>query len=275
MADFEPWKRNRNGDPDYPWYSCRNEKGAFTYWIPLECPNRIPVDDRKDAEKYIYSNLPLFGGKRLNVVWAETTSREWAYDQKRWIDAEAKRNERRLKREIPVEEVLGDGSDDGNRKKEWLPLDGSSDNEPAELMQDPRESDDETDGRHADQNGISEEAEDALDVAMEEWQPADVPEDQKDGTPEAKANGRKRICDCTPYSFPQTEPQAINRIELESVTAYLRTQNPRSWQVFCLKEWYGIGAEEIAEKFDITPSRIYQLVGAVQKLGKKYRQENL
>ncbi len=200
MANFEPWKRNRNGDPDYPWYSCRNEKGAFTYWIPLECPNRIPVDDRKDAEKYIYSNLPLFGGKHMNVVWAETTSREWAYDQKRWIDAEAKRNERRLKREIPVEEVLGDGSDDGNRK---------------------------------------------------------------------------RICDCTPYSFPQTEPQAINRMELESVTAYLRTQNPRSWQVFCLKEWYGISVEEIAEKFDITPSRIYQLVGAVQKLGKKYRQENL
>ena len=115
----------------------------------------------------------------------------------------------------------------------------------------------------------------APDAVMEKWEPAEVPEDQKDGTPEAKANGRKRICDCTPYSFPQTEPEAINRMELESVTAYLRTQNPRSWQVFCLKEWYGISVEEIAEKFDITPSRIYQLVGAVQKLGKKYRQENL
>lgn len=59
----------------------------------------------------------------MKVYWEETTCREWAYDQKRWIDAEAKRNERQWKREIPVDEVLGDGTpDDGNRKKEWKPL---------------------------------------------------------------------------------------------------------------------------------------------------------
>jgi len=63
-------------------------------------------------------------------------------------------------------------------------------------------------------------------------------------------------------------------MELESVTEYIKGKNPKWWKVFYLKEWCGVSAEEIAEKLHVNPSRIYQLVDSVQKLGKRYRKEN-
>ena len=73
------------------------------YAIPLEAPSDLPEDE---GGHFGYTWLPLFGGKRLRVYWAESEDRTWAYDQKRWIDAEAKRTERQAKREVSVDEVL-------------------------------------------------------------------------------------------------------------------------------------------------------------------------
>ena len=194
MAKFEPWKPNISGDPDYPWHSCRNEAGGFTYWIPLECPNEIPADDSDDAEKHIYSWLPLFGGKGMMVCWKKTASREWAYDQKRWIDAEARRDQRRPKRETLVAEVLGDGSNDGNHKKEWKLLDGSADDEPTDAILVQRKFGDEAEDKMKNQRRTGEEGKHALDAATEKWELIDVTDERKDATPEAGAKRRKKCC---------------------------------------------------------------------------------
>ena len=63
MEKIERWKSNKDVDPEYPFYSRRDEDGTIYYSVPLEAPNDIPVDARDDdAEKYEYSYLPLFGG---------------------------------------------------------------------------------------------------------------------------------------------------------------------------------------------------------------------
>ena len=274
MAKFEPWKRNTDVDPNYPWHSRKTETGEIAYSIPLECLNEIPTDGSDNEKKRIYSWLPLFGGKGLKVYWEETTSREWAYDQKKWIDAEAQRNERHRKHETLVEEVFGDGSSEKSPKKGWSLLDESPYDESAETVPDQLEPDNEADNILKDQKEISEESEYALDAAMEKAELIGVSDDQKDETPEAKEKRRKRICDYAPYRFPQTESHAISRLELESVTEYLKAEDPRRWMIFYMKEFCGISAEEIAEMFHVNPSRIYQLVDSLQKLGLRYWKEN-
>jgi len=265
-----PWMPNPDIDPDYPWGCYRNDAGVVVYWIPQEAPTDIPVDNSQGAKKRIYSTLPLFGGKSLRVCWDELPDRQWAFDQKRWIDAEAKRNERRVKRETLVEEVLGDGSSEKNPKKEWSLLDESSNDETLGTL----EPEDEANSKPDVQKETSEETEYALDAAMEKWEPIDVPDDQKEEGPEKETKRRKRICDYAPYRFPQTEPQAITLIELETVTKLIMEKNPRWWRAFYMKEWEGLGREEIAAKLDVNPSRVYQLIDAAQKLAQQYRREN-
>ena len=214
--------------------------------IPLECLNEIPIDDSEDGKKHVYSWLPLFGGKGMRVYWEETTSREWAYDQKRWIDAEAKREERRPKHEIPVAEVLGDGTSDGNRKKEWKLLDDTGD-----LTDEDPEADE-------------------VDEQMEETDPEN--DDTEDQSGEESETASKKLS-YEPFRFPQTEPQALTLIELEKVRQYIKERQPRWWRAFYLKEWCGVDAKEIAAELDVDPSRVYQLVDAVRKLAQRYREE--
>ena len=265
---------NPDIDPDYPWGCYRNEAGVVVYWIPQEAPTDIPVDNSEGAKKRIYSTLPLFGGKSLRVYWDELPDRQWAFDQKRWIDAEAKRNERRTKRETLVEEVLGDGSSRKSPKKEWSLLDGSSDDETMDTVLDQPEPDSGENGRPEDQKETSEETEYALDAAMEKWEPIDVLDDQTDENPEKETKHRKRICDYAPYRFPQTEPQAITLIELENVKRYIEGKKPRWWRALYMNKWEGAGREEIAAELDVNPSRVYQLIDSAQKLAQQYRREN-
>lgn len=246
MEKFEPWQRNKEVDPEFPWHSRKDENGAIVYSIPMECLNNIPVDDSDGAKQYIYSWLPLFGGKGMRVYWEETTSREWAYDQKRWIDAEAKREERRPKHEIPVAEVLGDGTSDGNRKKEWKLLDDTSD-----LTDEDPEADE-------------------VEEQTEETDPGN--DDTVDQPGEESETASKKLS-YEPFRFPQTEPQALTLIELEKVRQYIKERQPRWWRAFYLKEWCGVDAKEIAAELDVDPSRVYQLVDAVRKLAQRYREE--
>ena len=246
MEKFEPWQRNKEVDPEYPWHSRTDENGEIVYSIPMECLNNIPVDDSDGAKQYIYSWLPLFGGKGMRVYWEETTSREWAYDQKRWIDAEAKREERRPKHEIPVAEVLGDGTNDGNRKKEWKLLDDTGD-----LTDEDPEADE-------------------VEEPTEETDPEN--DDSEDQPGEESETASKKLS-YEPFRFPQTEPQALTLIELERVRQYIKERQPRWWRAFYLKEWCGVDAKEIAAELDVDPSRVYQLVDAVRKLAQRYREE--
>ena len=185
------WQSNPEGDPDYPWYSRKGENGEIIYSVPLEAPNDIPPDSCDEAEGRMYSWLPLFGGKGMRVYWAETASREWAFSQKRWLDAEAKRDERRREVETPV------------------------------------------------------------DVFPEE---------------EPFFFG--------PSAFPQPDEQAMARLELAMLRDVISKKNPRWWKAFCLKELCGLDVSEIAAALDIAPSRVYQLIDAVKKLARKYREEN-
>lgn len=240
------WKSNPDGDPEYPWYSRKGEDGEILYSIPLEAPTEIPADDSADARKYTYSWLPLFGGKRMRVFWAETSSREWAFDQKRWLDAEAKRSERRSKREVPVAEMLGDGTDDGNRKKEWKLLDDAGDT-----------------------TGEDPEPDEAEELSADADQDDDGTEAQSEDEPESAV----RKLSYEPYRFPPTESQALTRIELDTVRKYIEDKQPRSWRAFCLKEWCGVEAREIAAELEVDPSRVYQLVDAVHRLALRFREE--
>ncbi len=229
MAKPEPWKSNKEVDPNFPWRTYRNEAGDIVYSIPLEAPNDIPVDEDDGAEKHQYYFQPLFGGKRIRVFWAETTDKAWAYDQKRWIDAEAQRNYRRPDHEISVMEVQGDGNDDGNRKK-------------------PR-----TEGQ----------PKSASDTSGKEAAHPDV----------AVPDNNKKLS-YEPYRFPQTETQALARVELEQIMNQLQAKDPRWWKAFYLKEFWGADAEEIAAELGVNPSRVYQLVEAARKFARKCRAEN-
>lgn len=114
----KPWKANPDGDPNYPWYSYRNREGQIVYAIPLEAPNLLLADTDvgKDQEKFCW--LPLYGKKGIQVYWVESTDREMAYEQKRWIEAEVKRKIRRSKVEVPIPEFFDGRSNDGNRKNQ-------------------------------------------------------------------------------------------------------------------------------------------------------------
>ena len=118
MEKIERWKSNKDVDPEYPFYSRRDEDGTIYYSVPLEAPNDIPVDaDDEDAEKYEYSYLPLLGGKNLRVYCWETTDREWALRVRSMINTQHSQDRRYAERFTAVSEVMGDGINDGNRKK--------------------------------------------------------------------------------------------------------------------------------------------------------------
>ena len=84
----------------------------------------------------------------------------------------------------------------------------------------------------------------------------------------------KQICDYAPYRFPQTEPYALTRIELENVKRYIEGKKPRWWRALYMNKWEGAGREEIAAELDVNPSRVYQLIDSAQKLAQQYRREN-
>lgn len=111
-----PWKSNKEVDPNYPFWTRLNEAGEIVYSVPLEAPTEIPVDESKGAEQHEYSYLPIFGGKNLRVYRWETTDKEWAYRIRSWINTQHTQNRRYEKRFTVVEEVLGDGTNDGNHK---------------------------------------------------------------------------------------------------------------------------------------------------------------
>ena len=199
-ANIGHWKSNKNGDPNYPYWSYQNGNGEIVYSVPLEAPNEIPEDDTKGAIKYSYSYLPVFGGKNLKVYYWETTDREIAYAQRAWINSEHTRERRRSKREVMV-------------------------------------------------------AETRTDVDTSIW----------DGIQESSYEQKE---------FPQVERHVLNRIDLENIRKLVNDRNPKLWKVFCMKELNGEDAETIAEKLEVSITRVYQMIATVREIGRKYRQEN-
>ncbi len=106
MAKINRWKPNPEVDETYPYYCRRTENGEILYSVPLEAPNKIPMDESgENAVKIEYSKLPLLGGRNLDVYVWETTDREEGLRQRAWLNSEHTRDRRRTKRETCVAEM--------------------------------------------------------------------------------------------------------------------------------------------------------------------------
>ena len=278
MKNYTPWKRNPEGDPDYPWHSYVNEAGEMVYAFPQECPNDIPEDTTEGAMLFQYSELKLFGTKKVRVYWTETTNRELAFDQKLWLDAEAKRIERANKRVCQLTEEIA-LNNDGNRKKSWsLPDENDADDAPESDAADETsencieyQPDDDADAIHWDNDDDMDKDEntdtDNCDIDNEG-------KEDKAGKPKQGRKNRKDEKDFRPpYRFPQTEHLAIVRVELEAVWKYLEERQPRWCQVLFMKEIQGDSVAEIAAKMDINPSRVYQILDSLKKLAREFREK--
>ena len=99
---IEPWKPNREVDPEYPYYCYRDERGVINYYVPLEAPNDLPIDKCAGAKKIRYSWLSFPGGARIKVYWERITDRELAMMQRRMINNDHARECRYAKRYITV-----------------------------------------------------------------------------------------------------------------------------------------------------------------------------
>ena len=87
MAKSALWKQN-HADPDYSYQSWRNEDGSITYSVPLEAPEDETAETPVEAEEdRTYTNLRFMGGKPMRVHFIETTDREAAFEQKKWLNA--------------------------------------------------------------------------------------------------------------------------------------------------------------------------------------------
>ena len=277
MKNYTPWKRNPEGDPDYIWYSYVNEAGMMVYATPQECPNDIPEDTTEGAMQFRCMKLKLFGTKEMRVFWTETTNRELAFDQKRWLEAEAQRIERSNKRTCQLtEEIALDN--DGNRKKTWNLLDeNDADDTPENSAADEASENRIEYQPDEDADAINWNIED--DVVKEENTDTDSLDnddegkEDKAGKPKQGKKTRKDEKDFRPpYRFPQTEHQAIVRVELEAVWKYIEERQPRWCQVLFMKEIQGDSVAEIADKMDINPSRVYQILDSIKKLAREFRE---
>ena len=269
MKNYTPWKRNPEGDPDYIWYSYVNEAGMMVYATPQECPNDIPEDTTEGAMQFRCMKLKLFGTKEMRVFWTETTNRELAFDQKCWLEAEAQRIERAKKRTCQLtEEIVQDN--DGNRKKSWSLSDESdADDAPENCIEYQPDDDpyainwDIDDDMDKDENTDT----DNCDIDNEG-------KEDKAGKPKQGRKNRKDEKDFRPpYRFPQTEHQAIVRVELEAVWKYIEERQPRWCQVLFMKEIQGDSVAEIAAKMDVNPSRVYQILDSLKKLAREFREK--
>ena len=278
MKNYTPWKRNPEGDPDYPWHSHKNETGEMVYAFPQECPNDIPEDTTEGAMLFQYSELKLFGTKKVRVYWTETTNRELAFDQKCWLDAEAKRIERSNKRVCQLTEEIAQDND-GNRKKTWNLLDendvddtpeNSAADEASENRIEYQPGDDpDTINWNIDDDVVKDENTDTGN-----WYIDNEGKEEKAGKPKKGKRNRKDEKDFRPpYMFPQTEHHAFVLIELEAVRKYIEERQPRWWQALYLKKMWGASAEEIADELGINPSRVYQIIDSAEKLAREFREK--
>ena len=278
MKNYTPWKRNPEGDPDYIWYSYVNEAGVMVYATPQECPNDIPEDTTEGAMQFRCMKLKLFGTKEMRVFWTETTNRELAFDQKRWLEAEAQRIERANKRVCQLTEEIA-LNNDGNRKKTWSLLDENE----AEYTPESDTADETSENcieyqPDDDPDAINWNIED--DVVKEEntdtgnWYIDNEGKEEKAGKPKKGKRNRKDEKDFRPpYMFPQTEHHAFVLIELEAVRKYIEERQPRWWQALYLKKMWGASAEEIADELGINPSRVYQIIDSAEKLAREFREK--
>lgn len=278
MKNYTPWKRNPEGDPDYIWYSYVNEAGMMVYATPQECPNDIPKDTTEGAMQFRCMKLKLFGTKEMRVFWTETTNRELAFDQKRWLEAEAQRIERANKRTCQLTEEIA-LNNDGNRKKTWSLLDENE----AEYTPESDTADETSENCIESQPGddpdaINWDIDD--DVVKDEntdtgnWYIDNEGKEEKAGKPKKGKRNRKDEKDFRPpYMFPQTEHHAFVLIELEAVRKYIEERQPRWWQALYLKKMWGASAEEIADELGINPSRVYQIIDAAEKLAREFREK--
>ena len=91
-------------DPRYPFPTELNEKGQIVYLVPVEAPQDRTADSSVCNESKC-SSLYFKEGKPMRVRFFATTDRQFAYDQRKWLNTLHTRERR-----MTLREVLLDGS---------------------------------------------------------------------------------------------------------------------------------------------------------------------
>lgn len=87
MAKFTSSQTNRKADPDYPYWSYRNDAGEIVYSVPLEALEDQTAEEPVMAEEeQTYTQIRFQGGKPMRVCFVEITDRDAAYEQCTWLN---------------------------------------------------------------------------------------------------------------------------------------------------------------------------------------------
>ena len=96
----------------YPFRTELNEKGQTVYYVPVEVP-QDRIADYPISNESGCTNLYFKEGKPMRVHFVATTNRQYAYDQRRWLNTQHTRERRQAMREEFLE---------GARKEDGEPI---------------------------------------------------------------------------------------------------------------------------------------------------------
>ena len=77
----------------YPFRTELNEKGQTVYYVPVEVP-QDRIADYPISNESGCTNLYFKEGKPMRVHFVATTNRQYAYDQRRWLNTQHTRERR-------------------------------------------------------------------------------------------------------------------------------------------------------------------------------------
>ena len=102
MANLSRNPSTQRPDPRYPFRTELNEKGQTVYYVPVEVP-QDRIADYPISNESGCANLYFKEGKPMRVHFVATTNRQYAYDQRRWLNTQHTRERRQAMREEYLE----------------------------------------------------------------------------------------------------------------------------------------------------------------------------
>ena len=77
-----------------------------------------------------------------------------------------------------------------------------------------------------------------------------------------------------PAAGASPEESTMTKSEYEIIKAAMDAEDIRIAKAFEMKELFGFSVREIAAEFQLSESRVYQLIARAKAIGREYRQEN-
>lgn len=108
MTKSVSYKENNRLDPHYPYPTELNDEGEIVYSVPVLAEGDDALVTLNARENGGLRYISFGAGERKPVVFVKTTNREFAYDQRRWLNTEHTRDLRRSRREFFFEGCLKD-----------------------------------------------------------------------------------------------------------------------------------------------------------------------